>query len=212
MFCLVVGLFILLFSTHSSYRLPPPPSCSFEHSLVEELKYTGFERIRRVFNRAFQNDESKIPQQLPVVVDAGCGTGLVGEQFRNVSSYLIGVDLSESIIQEAVKRRPGLYDETIVGDITEVFREKHPISMIVAADSYIYFGDIEPLFESMEAGLMDGGYAVFTMENASKELEERYVCFVKLWSRGRNGFGSCIVCVLTRKVTICRSSVISLVV
>ena len=36
-----------------------------------------------------------------VVLDAGCGTGLVGEQFRNVSKSLIGVDLSQAIIDEA---------------------------------------------------------------------------------------------------------------
>ena len=51
---------------------------SFEHSLVEELSYTGFERLRRGFDRAFGGE---VPT-FSVVVDAGCGTGLVGEQVR----------------------------------------------------------------------------------------------------------------------------------
>jgi len=92
-------------------------------------------------------------------------------KFRNVSKHLIGVDLSPSIIEEAIKARPGLYDETKVGDVTEVFREKKPVSLIIAGDSYIYFGDLVPLFQSMEDGLMDGGIAAFTLENPSDEFE-----------------------------------------
>lgn len=52
----------------------------------------------------------------------------------------MGVDLSEAIIDEAKRSRPDLYDETRTGDVTVVFREMKPISLIIAADSYIYFG------------------------------------------------------------------------
>lgn len=96
-------------------------------------------------------------------------------QFRNVSSHLIGVDLSEAIILEAQKARPDLYDEVRVGDVTEVFRAEAPIAMIVAADSYIYFGDLDPLFQSMEESLEEGGYVACTLENVSKDSEERCV-------------------------------------
>jgi hypothetical protein len=51
---------------------------SFEHSLVQELGYNGYERLRRGFDRSFGGQES-VPK-FPLVVDAGCGTGLVGEQ------------------------------------------------------------------------------------------------------------------------------------
>ena len=52
----------------------------------------------------------------------------------------MGVDLSEAIITEAKRSRPHLYNETRVGDVTDLFREMKPISLIIAADSYIYFG------------------------------------------------------------------------
>jgi predicted TPR repeat methyltransferase len=64
-----------------------------------------------------------------------------------------------------------LYDETIADDITEVFRARKPISLIVAADSYIYFGDLVPLFESMEEGLAYDGVVAFTLENVDAENE-----------------------------------------
>lgn len=93
-------------------------------------------------------------------------------QFRNISSHLIGVDLSEAILDEAEKLRPNLYDERIVGDVTEIIRAKKPVSLIVAADSFIYFGDLDPLFESIQHGLDDNnGYLAFTLENVSTEDE-----------------------------------------
>ena len=93
-------------------------------------------------------------------------------QFRNVSSHLVGIDLSEAIIEEAQRLRPNLYDEVVVGDITEVFRKKKPVSLIVAADSYIYFGDLVPLFASMQESLEEGGILAFTLANVGAENEE----------------------------------------
>lgn len=145
-------------------------AANFEHSLVDELGYDGFQRLRRAFDKALAG---KTKRTFELVVDAGCGTGLVGEQFRNVSDYLIGVDLSSSIIEEAKKNRPGLYDEVIIGDITEIFRTKSPISMIIAADSYIYFGDLIPLFKSMEQSLAESGMLAFTLENAPDDMVDQ---------------------------------------
>jgi len=142
---------------------------NFEHSLVEELGYDGYARLRRGFDRAFGGQES-VPT-FSSVIDAGCGTGLVGEQFRNISSHLIGVDLSEAILDEAERLRPNLYNERIVGDVTQIIREKWPVSLIVAADSFIYFGDLDPLFDSIHEGLDDDGYVAFTLENVSTEDE-----------------------------------------
>jgi hypothetical protein len=93
-------------------------------------------------------------------------------QFRNISSHLIGVDLSEAIMDEAEKLRPNLYDERVVGDVTEIIRAKKPVSLIVAADSFIYFGDLDPLFDSIQEGLDENnGYLAFTLENVSTEDE-----------------------------------------
>ena len=46
-----------------------------------------------------------------------------------------------------------------------------PLSLVIAADSLIYFGDIMPVLEAMQKGLEPGGYAAFTPENASLESE-----------------------------------------
>lgn len=46
--------------------------------MVDELGYSGFERLRRGFDRSF-GGQDQVPQ-FELVIDAGCGTGLVGEQ------------------------------------------------------------------------------------------------------------------------------------
>jgi predicted TPR repeat methyltransferase len=143
---------------------------TFETSLVKELGYDGYARLRRGFDRAMQTDS----MQFDKVLDAGCGTGLVGEQFRNISRVLIGVDLSASIIAQAEQKRPGLYNRTIADDVIAVMRRETPLSLIVAGDSFIYFGDLQPLMAAMYVGLEVGGYAAFTLENVDTETE-RYL-------------------------------------
>lgn len=51
---------------------------TFEHSLVDELGYDGFHRMRRGFDRAMLS-EGKSAEKFALVLDAGCGTGLAGE-------------------------------------------------------------------------------------------------------------------------------------
>ena len=61
-----------------------PQQQSFEHSLVDELGYDGYERLRRGFDRALYHDTTTAAatRKFDLVLDAGCGTGLVGEQVR----------------------------------------------------------------------------------------------------------------------------------
>lgn len=56
--------------------------------------------------------------------------------------------------------------------MTDIFRTLKPISLIIAGDSYIYFGDLFELFRSMKDGLMEGGFAAFTLENVAIDAEE----------------------------------------
>lgn len=72
--------------------------------MVEELGYTGYERLRFGFNRAF-GGEDMVPT-FSLVLDAGCGTGLVGEQV----SLLTGHDLEKRAV--GAKSIPHLCDDS----------------------------------------------------------------------------------------------------
>mmetsp|Transcript_3382 Transcript_3382/g.6861 ORF Transcript_3382/g.6861 Transcript_3382/m.6861 type:complete len:477 (-) Transcript_3382:30-1460(-) len=138
---------------------------NFEESLVKDLGYHGFSLLRK-----FVGEVLGEKLDFNLVVDAGCGTGLVGNEFRSVSRTLVGMDLSQRIIDEAKIKRPGLYDRTFVGDIVDgVRKEKGKIDLVVAADSFIYFGDLSVLFGSIREGLNVGGYLAFTLEDVGKE-------------------------------------------
>jgi len=84
---------------------------------------------------------------------------------------MIGVDLSQAIIDQAVVRRPHLYNDTISGDLVEELVTQRPLSLVIAADSLIYFGDLLLVLQAMKQGLEPGGYAAFTLENVSLDNE-----------------------------------------
>ena len=72
---------------------------------MDELGYTGYEVLRRGFDRAFGGRE-KVPM-FDLVVDAGCGTGLVGEQvsfgedhFVNTILYLTSTKTISSLLDD----------------------------------------------------------------------------------------------------------------
>ena len=96
-------------------------------------------------------------------------------QFRNISQTLVGADLSPAIIDLAKESRPNLYNEFKIGDIKEILHEyakqKQQISLLVAADTFIYFNDLNDLFASIKTGLEEGGYVIFSLENVSNENE-----------------------------------------
>ena len=106
-------------------------------------------------------------------------TFLFSSQFQNITDTLVGVDLSPSIINLAKQSRPNLYSEFKTGDIKEILHQyalqPKQISLLVAADSFIYFNDLSNLFGAMKIGLEEGGYAIFSLENVSIENERRYV-------------------------------------
>lgn len=136
---------------------------TFESSLVDELGYDGFHRMRRIFDDAMKLEGRRADEAFDLVLDAGCGTGLAGEQFRNISGTLVGVDLSDAIIDMARRLRKGLYSSFRTGDVKEVLREyaasERKVSLLVAADTFIYFNDLGDLLASIEQGLEVGGYA-----------------------------------------------------
>ena len=99
------------------------------------------------------------------ILDLGCGTGLCGPQFRDMASALIGVDLSPRMIEKARER--GIYDDLIVGDITESLRgEKGAFDLILASDVFVYVGNLDQVFAGCRDTLRGEGIFAFSTEHA----------------------------------------------
>jgi predicted TPR repeat methyltransferase len=99
----------------------------------------------------------------PVVLDAGCGTGLCAPLLRPLAERLEGVDLSAGMLDRARER--GGYDALYEAELV-AFLNARPdtYNAIVSADVLVYFGDIDALIASVARSLKPGGILVFTVE------------------------------------------------
>jgi predicted TPR repeat methyltransferase len=99
-------------------------------------------------------------------LDLGCGTGLMGEPLRARVDRLAGVDLSAAMIAKARER--SVYDELIIGDAVAPMRERpNALDLIVAADAFVYIGDLAPLFAAIVTALASDGLFAFSVETCA---------------------------------------------
>jgi predicted TPR repeat methyltransferase len=114
----------------------------------------------------------RTPAREPIdVLDLGCGTGLCGPLLRPVARRLTGVDLSPGMLDKARER--GLYTELECVELTEYLSRRHAeFDLIVAADVFVYVGDLAPVFSAVRRTLRDGGRFAFSVEAAEvREFE-----------------------------------------
>ena len=97
------------------------------------------------------------------ILDLGCGTGLAGAVFKPLAARLEGVDLSPAMIEKA--RGRGIYDSLDVADLeTALAASGVSYDLILAADTLVYLGDLQRVFETAHARLKADGYFLFTVE------------------------------------------------
>ena len=95
------------------------------------------------------------------ILDAGCGTGLVGALVRDRARALVGVDLSATMLDLA--GRKNVYDELHRGDMIAFMRGRpQACDVVTCAATLIHFGDLAPAFGAAAATLRTGGALVFT--------------------------------------------------
>jgi len=97
------------------------------------------------------------------ILDAGCGTGLVGPLVAPYARHLVGVDLSAKMIAHARERK--VYDDLIKGELTTYLSSvPDGYDVIVSADTLVYFGPLEDVVAAAAGALRAGGRLVFTVE------------------------------------------------
>lgn len=93
------------------------------------------------------------------VIDAPCGTGLVGQQLRPLVKHLIGVDISCDMLSQAESL--GCYDTLVAGDVVEILPE-NAADLITSINSLYYFSDLNSVVLAVARALKVGGYFAFT--------------------------------------------------
>jgi predicted TPR repeat methyltransferase len=100
------------------------------------------------------------------ILDAGCGTGLCAPLLRSSARRLVGVDLSPGMLEKA--REGGDYDELYAAELTAFMAQAvDQFDVIVSADTFCYFGDLESVIKAAAAALRPGGHLVFTVEESA---------------------------------------------
>ncbi|MFO1329941.1 MAG: tetratricopeptide repeat protein [Rubrivivax sp.] len=134
-------------------------AADFDRHLVDELGYRAPEVLARLLVAS-----GRAP--FADALDLGCGTGLMAPLLRPMVERLHGVDLSGPMLDAA--RARGLYDRLTQGDLVEQLAAEPPATadLVVAADVFIYIGDLAPAFAGLGRVLRTGGLCAFSIEPA----------------------------------------------
>jgi len=132
-------------------------SGKFEKTLFEELGYNIPQVIKEKLV-SLQGPEFKLGR----VLDLGCGTGMVGESLRKHAEKIDGIDLSPKMIEKTSAK--DIYAQLWVGNITEVPSDGERYDLIVAADVFIYVGDLQAAFALVCQRATPGGLFAFSTE------------------------------------------------
>ncbi|TDR72066.1 tetratricopeptide repeat protein [Paludibacterium purpuratum] len=132
-------------------------SVQFDNKMLDTLDY----RIPELIGQMLA--EYDLPAHGLNVLDAGCGTGLCGSFLAPWARELIGIDLSSKSLALAAKK--DCYDALHQVEIVS-YLQRHPayFDLIASADTFIYFGALEPFLNAAAASLTAGGLLVASVE------------------------------------------------
>ena len=109
-------------------------------------------------------------------VDLGCGTGLMGVALgagktravgqTPVVRSLAGVDLSPKMVDFA--RMTGAYDRLVAGDLIDFLAAENDAAcdLVVAADVFVYIGDLGAIFTQCARTLVPNGILAFSVQHS----------------------------------------------
>ena len=133
----------------------------FDSYLVGTLGYSAPKLMREAVGRLTRNN-----RRFQHALDIGCGTGLLGEHFRDIVSKIDGVDLSLKMLDQA--RRKQIYSRLDCDDIVTWLErsatEAASFDIVLSADVFIYVGNLEPTFKAVRTILANDGLFVFSVE------------------------------------------------
>ncbi|HWF64754.1 MAG TPA: PqqD family peptide modification chaperone [Rhizomicrobium sp.] len=148
-------------SDHAIQHIYKNFAASYESRMCEDLKYAGPERLQDGI-KAVIGDESGL-----IMLDLGCGSGLMGANTKWRAADLTGVDLSPEMIELA--RARNLYDRLEIAEITGWLDQGgRSFDLIVSSDCLIYFGDLGPIVSAAARRLAPGGLFAFSMERGNR--------------------------------------------
>jgi predicted TPR repeat methyltransferase len=133
----------------------------FDTHLVGTLGYSIPKLMREAVGRVTRNT-----RRFGHALDLGCGTGLIGEHFKDIVADIDGVDLSPKMLEQASRKHiySKLHCDEIVAWLERSTAQSLTFDIVLSADVFIYVGNLEPTFKATSRILADNGLFVFSVE------------------------------------------------
>ena len=135
---------------------------------LDALEYQGPELIRELMQETLGEPAGNL-----AVLDAGCGTGKCAFVLEPYAATLTGVDLSAKMIEKAAAL--DIYHSLVVAELSDyIASHREQFNVIVAADTFHYFGDLQPVLLGARAAVKHPGYLLFTLERSAADQSSDY--------------------------------------
>jgi len=113
-----------------------------------------------------------------VVLDLACGTGSLSEALARLDYDVVGVDLSDQMLEEAMDKRyeSGLNIQYLMQDMTELDLYGAVDAVVCVLDSINHLENEEAVrktFECVSKFTCDGGLFIFDVNTVYKDFTER---------------------------------------
>jgi len=130
-------------------------AATYDRDLVDELGYVAdAEACRRL--------ETLVPERAARILDAGCGTGLVGRRLRQAGYRDIhGNDYAPKMLQRA--RATGAYRSLAQHDLTLPVPAERPYDAAISVGVFAFSVPSAEHLVNITAALKPGGYALVTV-------------------------------------------------
>ena len=133
----------------------------FDQHLVVTLRYRLPKDVAEMINKWH-------PDRKGDVLDLGCGTGLLGVCLGRLEGVLVGVDLSNEMIEKAAQHN--VYDKFHLVDVVAAVKATpaNQYHVVAALEVFVYIGDLQEVVPNVLKILMPGGRFVFSCEAAQE--------------------------------------------
>ena len=159
-------------------------SDNYDNSLVNELGYETPNLLREMVltsehKKRFKNG-----------LDMGCGTGLSGSAFQDLTKRLTGLDLSPAML--ALAKKKNIYATLVETEIVDYLKTTDKLfDFFLATDVFVYLGDLSPVFRAIGNCCLKHACFAFSTEETGNGY--------KLKSSGRYGHALSYIEALAKK-------------
>ncbi len=140
-------------------------SANYDNNLINDLGYNTPALLRGLLL------ETVAPRpDFSNCLDLGCGTGLSGAAFADLSRRITGIDISNGMLESAAKKN--IYQALHQSEIVEFLETcDKQFDLILATDVFVYLGDLSPVFQAVKKAARPSAFFLFSTEKTEKDYK-----------------------------------------